>query len=273
VRNTILIGLAGLILVILVSRIALLPAPVGTPSPAREPAVGPQTSGAGPDSAARAPAVVPSVPVGRTKQPLPPDGPNTAEADRQAAENASAEVQIALGDRYLAGDGVPVDPVEALRWYRAAAEQGSAAGQMKLGLMYEHGQGTAKDLDAAYEWYTKAAEQGDSAAQANLGDQFEFGDYISYKSAAYWYRLAANKGYVDAQLDLGRLYENGKGVDQDYRQAYVWYAVAAARGSGTAARSRDLVAAKLTPAEIADAERLAAEWRPKQPKSQKAAEP
>jgi hypothetical protein len=216
---------------------------------------------------------MPLVPVGRTEQPLAQDAAAAADLDRQAAENASAEIQIALGDRYLAGDGVPVDPVKALRWYRAAAEQGSAAGQMKLGLMYEHGQGTAKDLDAAHEWYTKAAEQGDSAAQHNLGDQFEFGDYISYKSAAYWYRLAANKGYVDAQLDLGRLYENGRGVDQDNRQAYLWYSVAAARGSESAARSRDQLSTRLTPAEIAEAEKLAIEWRPKQPKPQKTTEP
>ena len=43
----------------------------------------------------------------------------------------------------------------------------------------------------------------------------------------------------------------------------MWYKLAAAQGAGVAAKNRDRVAAKMTPAQIAEAQRLASEWVPK----------
>jgi TPR repeat protein len=198
--------------------------------------------------------------------PDPATAAATVARDREAALAGDARAQVALGDRYMEGRGVPFDATEAFRWFQAAAEQGDLTGQLRLGFMYEHGQGTAQDIDEAHNWYTQAAAQGDPAAQANLGDLFESGEgYTNPKVAAYWYRQAARQGYAAAQLDLGRLYEAGRGVPQDYVAAYVWYALAAARGNQAALRNRDLVSAKLSPAEIAEARRQAREWQPKPP--------
>lgn len=52
-------------------------------------------------------------------------------------------------------------------------------------------------------------------------------------------------------------------MPQDYIQAHMWFNLAGAGGNATALRNRDLVAAKMTPAQIAEAQRLAREWKPK----------
>jgi TPR repeat protein len=57
-------------------------------------------------------------------------------------------------------------------------------------------------------------------------------------------------------------YEQGDGVLQDYVLAYMWYNLAAAQGAGVAAKDRDRVAARMTPEQIAEAQRLAREWKP-----------
>jgi hypothetical protein len=43
----------------------------------------------------------------------------------------------------------------------------------------------------------------------------------------------------------------------------MWFDLAAARGDSYAKKSRDKLAEKMTPAQIAEAQRLAREWKPK----------
>ncbi len=64
------------------------------------------------------------------------------------------------------------------------------------------------------------------------------------------------------------MYATGDGVPQDYVQAHMWYNLAASRyppGSDRdkVVRNRDTVAEKMTPEQIAEAQRLAREWKPK----------
>ena len=71
-----------------------------------------------------------------------------------------------------------------------------------------------------------------------------------------------------AQYNLGAMYHNGKGVPQDYAQAHMWFNLAAFRfppgeRRDKAARNRDIVAERMTPAQIAEAQKLAREWKPK----------
>ncbi len=122
----------------------------------------------------------------------------------------------------------------ALREWRPLAEQGNANAQFFLGVMYDKGQGVRQDLREAARWFRKAAEQGVAEAQSNLGFMY---------------------GY-------------GEGVPQDYAQAYMWYDLAASRfppgeGRDIAVKNCDIVAKKMTPAQISEAQKLAREWRPK----------
>jgi hypothetical protein len=49
----------------------------------------------------------------------------------------------------------------------------------------------------------------------------------------------------------------------DYVLAHVWFNLAAASGNKDASENRDIAAARMSPAQIAEAQRLAREWKPK----------
>jgi hypothetical protein len=78
-----------------------------------------------------------------------------------------------------------------------------------------------------------------------------------YREAVEWYRLAAEQGNPDGQNNLGFMYDNGQGVPRDYVQAHMWYNLAGVGGDAQSVKNRDLVAKKMTPAQIAEAQRLA----------------
>jgi uncharacterized protein len=64
------------------------------------------------------------------------------------------------------------------------------------------------------------------------------------------------------------LYAEGYGVPQDYTQALMWSTLAISRAGDDATRElaanlRDRLAANMTPAQIAEAERMGREWFPK----------
>jgi TPR repeat protein len=69
-----------------------------------------------------------------------------------AAGNADAAYNLAVTHQY--GDGVALDPAEAMRWYRVAAEQGDKVSQFQIGLMYQTGQGVPADAAEAHRWFT-----------------------------------------------------------------------------------------------------------------------
>ena len=65
-----------------------------------------------------------------------------------------------------------------------------------------------------------------------------------------------------AQNNLGVMYTNGEGVQQDYVRAHMWFNLSAMRGEQRAAKNKDNIAKRMTPAQIAEAQKLAREWRP-----------
>jgi hypothetical protein len=155
------------------------------------------------------------------------------EGTRKAAEQGDATAQVALGEMYHKGRGVKQDFAEAARWYRTAAEQGNADAQFNLGILYEEGQGVKQDYAEALRWYRAAAEQALPAAQSFLAG----------------------------------MYASGKGVTRDYVEAHMWVGLAASIASGDAqkryARTRDILAALMTPQQIAEAQQRVREWKPK----------
>ena len=88
-----------------------------------------------------------------------------------------------------------------------------------------------------------------------------------YAKAVAWYRKAAEQGHANGQYALGLSYVNGQGVPQDYVRAHMWFNLAASGASDASIRDksvmgRNLVAAMMTPAQIAEAQRMASEWKP-----------
>jgi len=69
-------------------------------------------------------------------------------------------------------------------------------------------------------------------------------------------RTRALQGDASAQYQQGENYETGRGVAQNYFQAYYWYSAAARGGNAAARAKKDQMAARLQPAEIQQADKL-----------------
>jgi TPR repeat protein len=84
-----------------------------------------------------------------------------------------------------------------------------------------------------------------------------------YATALRLWRPLADRGDPGAQSMLGDMYDEGWGAPQDYVLAHMWFNLAAASGDQYSAKARDKVAKQMTPAQIAEAQKLAREWKPK----------
>jgi TPR repeat protein len=157
------------------------------------------------------------------------------------------------------------DYATALREWRPLAEQGDARAQYNLGVLYRKGRGVPQDDVQARRWYEKAAAQGQAKAQYNLGTLYLNGGGVpkDYQQALRWFRMAADQGEALAQTKIGIMYDEGQGVPHDFVQAHKWYNLAATNGDKPAAELRDALAKQMTPAQIAEAQQLAREWKPK----------
>ncbi len=121
------------------------------------------------------------------------------------------------------------------------------------------------DYTTAIQIFQQLANQGNASAQNALGNMYHDGKGVpqDYAVAVGWYQNAADQGDAEAQYSLGLLYEKGRGVTQNYVLAHIWYNLAAAQSQKFAKKSRDNLAEKMNTAQIAEAQRLAREWKPK----------
>jgi hypothetical protein len=162
----------------------------------------------------------------------------------------------------------------ALRGLLPLAEQGDPRAQTTLGLLYYRGSKDVPRNEAeAAKWFRVAAEHGDATAQFNLGVMYSEGQGMpqDHVKAVHFYRSAAEQGNPQAQYNLGLSYADGDGGGQrDLVAAHMWFNLAAARFPSSDTRDRNLaissreaVALQMTPAQIAEAQRLARQWQPK----------
>jgi TPR repeat protein len=144
-----------------------------------------------------------------------------------AADDGSADV--ALGVKYLNGDGVTQDYAKALHYFQLAAALGNADGENDLGVLYDKGLGVTLDYPTALHWFTLAAAQGSADADYAIGVIYDDGHGVTqdYTKAMKYYRLAADKQIPNARNGIGILYFEGHGVPQDYTQALHWFGLAA----------------------------------------------
>jgi uncharacterized protein len=198
----------------------------------------------------------------------------------------TASLMLAMAGAAVAGpleDGQAAyqrgDYATALRLLRPLAEQGNATAQGTLGGMYQLGHGVPQNDAEAKKWYRLAAAKGDAIAQTMLsilhynnaleleierltGRYNGQGVPQNYAEALKWSRLAADQGNATAQGQLGSMYYNGHGVPQNYVRAYMWFDLASAQGDQDARYNREQVARLMTPAQIAEAQRLTREYAP-----------
>ncbi len=201
---------------------------------------------------------------------VPQDYAEAAKWYRKAADLGYTLAQKSLGEMYEEGQGMPQDYAEAMKWYREAADLGYGDACERLGEMYEKGCGVPQNSSEAAQWYRKAANLGDGEKQYELGLRFQEGRGITRDDteAVWWYRRAAEKGNLlfcfRALFQLGFMHYLGHGVPQDYVLAHKWVNIAASNLTGPerdkAEKTRDEIEAKMTPAQIAEAQKLARDW-------------
>jgi TPR repeat protein len=152
---------------------------------------------------------------------------------------------------------------KSLREFKALAARGDVAAQFRVGLIYYRGLGVQPNYPEALNWFKKAALHGHSLAQYNAGYMNEKGEGTpqDYMEAAKYYRQAAERGNQLAQYNLGFMYEKGQGVSSDEVQALMWYNLASIQGETKAKAARDRITVWMTPAQTAEAQRLAREFK------------
>lgn len=126
----------------------------------------------------------------------------------------------------------------------------------------------AQNYVQAAQIFLPLAEQRDARAQTYLGVMYLRGEGVTqnFAVAAYWLHLASAAGLPTAQYFFGLMYDKAQGMPQDFVLAEAWLNLAVARAEPRE-RSRwvlirDAVASKMTQAQLAEARRLAYEWRP-----------
>ena len=82
----------------------------------------------------------------------------------------------------------------------------------------------------------------------------------SDEEAFKWYRLAAEAGLTQAQTSLAKMYAKGRGTGKDVVEAHRWYSIASGLGDSGAAFKRDSLAAKMSPVELSESDRLTSIW-------------
>ncbi len=223
---------------------------------------------------------------------------------KRAAEAGSPSGMFNVGIMYDGGQGVPQDQAEAARWYGRAAAAGFARAEYNLALMYETGSGVPRDRDRAIRLFRSAEEHGLMAAARHLAqlggrrvprvtaqparqasrDDVAMEDFRRAQSAMLertpaeaqhaallFRRVAQNHDAAAqyAQYDLGYCYENGRGVQQDKLQAYVWFLRSGSSGGDPSVKAIAISAARnletqLAPMQVEQARKQVASEQPVQ---------
>ena len=176
------------------------------------------------------------------------------------SEQGNAKAQYAIGQMYRFGKTVPQDYEYAFKWYRMAAEQGLPDAQNDLSMMYSDGEVVSQNSGKAVKWMRFASDQGNSVAQlrrgmaleASLGGGKTINEVSRLKELA-WSRDDSPEGRLARQCLI---------------EAHMWYHLAASNDNTSvlhdhAIKARDALSAKLSREDIAVAQRLAREWKPK----------
>ncbi|OAD08434.1 hypothetical protein MUCCIDRAFT_117461, partial [Mucor lusitanicus CBS 277.49] len=132
-----------------------------------------------------------------------------------------------LGCCYLNGTGTPVNPMQAIFWFRKSAEElDDSIAYFNLADIYGSGlvQGVPVDIPLALSYLNKSADMGYTEAQYRMGMIYLQGEYGAEEAAATLIRFAQEEKYgYRVYLQVGECFEQGLGVEKNLRQAFHWY--------------------------------------------------
>jgi uncharacterized protein len=152
----------------------------------------------------------------------------------KAASQGKVHAITTLGQIYFGGQGpVAANPKLCTDYFQKAVDLNDTESMITLAQYYKIGFGVAQSDSKYMELNEQAANAGNAKGNYNLGVAYEFGYYghVNDELAFKHYFIAANEGIPQAQHNLGARYFNGKGVTQNKHQGITWYLHAAAAGS------------------------------------------
>jgi TPR repeat protein len=160
------------------------------------------------------------------------------------APDGRAQGLFEKGMAYHFGRGLPRNDGEALLQLLQAADLGHGPAMAYLGRMYNYGWGTPINVRKALEYFQKAADAGDPLGQNGMGFMRlrglpEAGIEQDPREAFRWFQLAAEQGLGLALKNVADAYRLGQGVAPDQGRA-VLYARRAQEALVKAADSGDL---------------------------------
>jgi len=177
-----------------------------------------------------------------------------------SAATGNDQSQYVLGLMYSNGLGVKKNKPAAIKWLQAAAEQSHAAAHYKLDQLkndyavpiqqlldnQEHTASASLTRGRQPDSHTTAQSQPASTHTANTEPDINMTGTTAISSPDdqelyQHYLAAANKGDAHARFILGLLYLEGRGVQQNPRQAGKWITMAAQQGLAKAQLSTGLL--------------------------------
>lgn len=155
------------------------------------------------------------------------------------------------------------DYATALKVATPLAEQGNAEAQLLLGRMYLKGEGVLMDPDQAIKWFKASARQGNGNAQFFLGSMYLL-PQKDVGEGAKWLRLSAEQGNQDAQYVLGKAYIQGlEGLPRDPVQAEMWLWLAAKENLAFYKGELASAERQMSMDQMVKGRALAVAWKPK----------
>ena len=156
-----------------------------------------------------------------------------------------------------------------------APVQATVRGLLKLGLIVGLPVVGSPSVVVAQQQYTTqqsarvALREGDADLMLRLGYMHANVDGpVPYDEAqaAQWFRKAGDLGQTRAMYSLAMCYWSGRGVAQNYVEAYKWLELVAARSVGPekewASTARVGIARVMSPAMVEEARKRARAWHP-----------
>lgn len=147
---------------------------------------------------------------------------------RMAAEMDMPDAIERMAEAYLGDElGLEKDEKTALKLFKKAAKLGNAAAEYNLGMAYACGYyGLTADKDKAIYWL-KRSVKGENPMACVQMDFYTVATESAYKKAFELFDEAYNLGEKEAIINIGLCYLQGKGTEENKKEAVKCFKIAA----------------------------------------------
>jgi uncharacterized protein len=188
------------------------------------------------------------------------DALRRADSEKKASLSGAL---LKIAKMFEAGDELPKNADEALKWYRKAADIGDTEASVRIAeILLGHGRNpNSDDYAEVRRRCQKAAERYSPAAYClALIYRRGLGVPQDQRETIKWLNRAAEMEYARATLDLSEAFAKGEGVKPDNVMAYMWVSIASDSKVPGSEQAEELLHHELSNSQMEKAKRKAADW-------------